>query len=118
MSTIPSTRRLFFSCNREFSFLIALNAVRILVRTVFPSAGKGLESLWFQPADYTPLSGLRTSFADNFRGKTRFFASSAGVYVRNLPEFVDNYGHFRHVVFLGYLDPKSIAAAFTPRPQK
>lgn len=38
-----------------------------------------------------------------------FFASSAGVYVRNLPEFVDNYGHFRQVVFLGYLVPKSIA---------
>ena len=107
MSTIPSTRRLFFSCNRKFSFLIALNAVRILVRTVFPSAGKGLEPSGFSLPiiRLCPACGpaLRTISGE----KIRFFASSAGVYVRNLPEFVDNYGRFRQVIFLGYLVPKS-----------
>lgn len=69
MSTIPSTRRLFSPDNRTFFYPIALNAVRILVRIVFPSAGNHLEPLGFSSSiiRLCPACGpvLRTFFGEN-----------------------------------------------------
>lgn len=69
MSTIPSTRRLFSPDNRTFFYPIALNAVRTLVRIVFPSAGNRLEPLGFSSSiiRLCPTCGpvLRTFFGEN-----------------------------------------------------
>lgn len=69
MSTIPSTRRLFSPDNRTFFYPIALNAVRILVRIVFLSAGNRLEPLGFSSSiiRLCPTCGpvLRTFFGEN-----------------------------------------------------